>query len=135
MREYTEKERRESAEAISELMDYYLRNSVPSNAEVCDLIQAHKEHEDKFNPPSPDKELRERWDAFSDYIHIGKHNFNSSNVRYISFNKAIELNLLATQEHDNKVRVEVLDELEELWSNVDLNSVEIMNKLRTKWEK
>jgi len=88
-------DRLESAEAI-------LKEIIESAAH-CDLEDI-KAHFAKYQPDK-DAELRERWDKITWPSLAGKGGLG----KYMTFDMAKKGNLLATQEHDNRVRCEVLD--------------------------
>jgi len=92
--EYTEKERRESAEAALKILN-----------DTIDVgFDCGNEHFAKFNPPDPDKELKDIWRQICNIIRM---NLTSTSD---SYKNAESFGILATQARLNEVRRGVLDE-------------------------
>jgi len=97
---YTDKERYESAEAILKV----IHDGDQANG-TTNLSKNLKSHFAKFTKPEdPDKELREMFNKFLEYMHP------NTPLKYETlFDKAIELNLLATASVLQAERVKALD--------------------------
>ena len=93
MTEHTDKERYESAEALLKKIGYF-------EDVFGEPIDAHFA---KYTKPDPDKELWENWEALGAWGATYIYGSGEEGAKKDSFKKAIELNLLATAEHDNKV--------------------------------
>jgi len=106
MTEYTE-ERCKSAEKLHEMILSEFRISdVP-----VDIVDFAAKHEAKYTTPDPDKELRSKWLG----VMVWWHNNSQSDGRDSTlFDKLIEVGAIATEAHDNAVRMEVLDEAKEI---------------------
>jgi len=116
---YPDKERYESAEALLKTFG----TGQYSQREVL-------EHFTKFDPPDPDKELRERVIVFENWL--DKHGFQNFEELY---NKMIELNYLATQAHDNEVRSKMLDQVVYSFNKFQNNATkETIKELRTRYK-
>jgi len=122
MSEYTE-ERCKSAEDAIELLA-----SPDIRQEEKDRI--YKSHITKYTPADPDKELRERFTEYFKFLQFSRNIYKLDGC----FDKAIELNLLATQKHDNEVRVKVLDFLVNYRMSQDLTLADAVKELRTRYQ-
>jgi len=116
---YTEKERRESAESvlkrIKKVTDPYANTDIDT-------------HFAKFDPPDPDKELRDRFEEYEAWAVLTEHS------THFKMEKAIELKILATEARLNEVRVEVLEEVQRRFEDGALFD-DIFKELRTRYSK